>query len=294
MGCYIGAHLARAGNELHFLARSNFAALQEHGLSIQRRHAEDFVLTEVHVHQEADSIPLCDLVIITLKATANDLLKTLLPPILGEDSVILTLQNGLGNVEFLQAQFPQQRILCALCFMALVREDPWRVRNFIKTGGYMTLGEGEGPLTEVSRQVGAVFCNAEIDCRLTDHLQEALWKKLVWNIPFNGLTIAAGGITTDQVLQSTPLAEVGLELMREIQQAAAALGYAIDDAFIERQYPFTLPMGPYSPSSVTDFKAGRPVEVEAIFGEPLRRGAAAGVAMPHLRTLYAILKRLAG
>ena len=94
------------------------------------------------------------------------------------------------------------------------------------------------------------------------------------------------------------LADEGLQsqvrgLMAETIAAAGALGHAIPDSFIDFQIERTYPMGPYKPSSLIDWEAGRPVEVEAIWGEPLRQGRAAGAEMPRLSLLYALLKRVA-
>ena len=125
-----------------------------------------------------------------------------------------------------------------------------------------------------------------MDVREAASLDEALWRKLCWNVPFNGLSVAAGGITTDLILADAGLAGRARVLMEELQEAAAAHGVEIEDKFLDRQFSLTKPMGAYKPSSLIDFLAGREVEVESIWGEPLRRGEAAGVAMPELRRLY--------
>jgi len=122
---------------------------------------------------------------------------------------------------------------------------------------------------------------------VVEHLDEARWRKLVWNIPFNGLAIAAGGLTTDRICADPRLATRVRELMAEVQRAAAAFGHVIADEFLQRQFEVTPAMGAYQPSSLVDFRAGREVEVEAIWGEPLRRAQRAGVAMPALAALYA-------
>jgi 2-dehydropantoate 2-reductase len=138
---------------------------------------------------------------------------------------------------------------------------------------------------ELSRRAG-VKCNA------VDDLAEARWRKLVWNVPYNGLTIAAGGITTDRILASPEWKREVRALIDEVVRAAAKFGYVITADFITEQFAHTRRMGAYQPSSLVDYLAGRAVEVEAIWGEPLRRAQAAGVAMPHLGKLYGQLKEL--
>jgi len=80
--------------------------------------------------------------------------------------------------------------------------------------------------------------------------------------------------------------------MREVQAAARACGVEISDAHLAAQIPSVAGMGAYKPSSLIDYLAGRPVEVEAIWGEPLRRGEARGVAMGRLSALYSLLRYL--
>ena len=113
--------------------------------------------------------------------------------------------------------------------------------------------------------------------RESESLDEALWRKLCWNVPFNGLAIVGGGITTDLILANPVLKKRCEDLMAEIQAGAKAYGIEIEDAFLDRQFELTEPMGAYKPSSLIDFLARKPVEVDAIWGEALRRGEAKGV-----------------
>jgi 2-dehydropantoate 2-reductase len=156
------------------------------------------------------------------------------------------------------------------------------------------LGEFGRAAGERTLAIADAFRRSGVKCTVSDNLAETRWRKLVWNIPFNGLSIAAGGLTTDCILaQPELLAEVHA-LMREVQSAAAAHGHDIPDAFLDRQITITAPMGPYTTSSLVDFLAGRSVEVEAIWGEPLRAARAANVPVPRLEALYARLCEICG
>ena len=149
------------------------------------------------------------------------------------------------------------------------------------------MGEGRGSPTPELKEIVNWFQAAVSDCSIVDSLQEALWRKLCWNIPFNGLAIAAGGITTDKILADPALVDRAWKLMREIQ---AATPHPIPDNFLQLQFDNTRPMGPYRPSSLIDFQAGKPVEVEAIWGNPLREGQSRNIPMPELQKLYGELK----
>jgi 2-dehydropantoate 2-reductase len=136
------------------------------------------------------------------------------------------------------------------------------------------------------------FNQAGVVTQHAKHLDAALWRKLCWNVPFNGLSIAAGGITTDRILADPLLVQRARDLMEEVRAAATLAGHPISDRFIAGQFPVTEKMGAYQPSSLIDYHNQKPVELESIWGEPLRRGRALGTAMPELAKLYTELKVL--
>jgi len=158
--------------------------------------------------------------------------------------------------------------------------------------GTVAFGEFGRPAGDRLREVVAWFERAGIRCSIGDNLAELRWKKLIWNIPFNGLAIVAGGITTDKILGNPVLEALVRALMVEVAGAAAKFGYAIPPAFIDKQIESTRPMGPYRPSSLIDYLDGRAVEVESIWGEPLRRAHKAGASVLRLEMLYALLSSL--
>ena len=289
IGLYYGARLALAGRDVSFLARSDLTAIRERGITLKVEGRED-VLKPAAVFARAEDIGPVDLVILTLKATANAELAHLLPPLLGPATRVLTLQNGLGSEDTVARWVDRDRILGGLCYIACMRLAPAEVTCL--HAGSIALGEADGPARERTRELAASFESAGVACRVVDDLVAARWRKLIWNVPFNGLSIAAGAVTTDVLCADPALRGEVQALMREVQAAARQLGIDIPDDVLRKQYDVTPPMGPYRPSSLVDFLAGRPLEIEAIWGEPLRRAQAAGAAMPRLALLYALLRRI--
>ena len=289
IGLYYGARLALAGRDVSFLARSDLTAIRERGITLKVEGRED-VLKPAAVFARAEDIGPVDLVILTLKATANAELTHLLPPLLGPATRVLTLQNGLGSEDTVARWVDRDRILGGLCYIACMRLAPAEVTCL--HAGSIALGEADGPARERTRELAASFESAGVACRVVDDLVAARWRKLIWNVPFNGLSIAAGAVTTDVLCADPALRSEVQALMREVQAAARQLGIDIPDDVLRKQYDVTPPMGPYRPSSLVDFLAGRPLEIEAIWGEPLRRAQAAGAAMPRLALLYALLRRI--
>jgi 2-dehydropantoate 2-reductase len=152
-------------------------------------------------------------------------------------------------------------------------------------GGRVTVGEWQPGIPGRAEEIARHFQAAGIPCTAVADLERAQWEKLVWNIPFNGLSVAEGGVTTDVLLASIDTENELRALMAEVVAAARALGHDLGDDIIDFQIERTRPMGPYRTSSMIDFVDGREVEVDAIWREPLRRAQAAGVAAPHLAKL---------
>ncbi len=287
LGCYYGALLARAGADVRFLMRSDLAAVRERGLRIERPDGV-FVLSEVHAEDAPEKIGPCDLVIVALKTTANGEFSRLITPLLHERTAILTLQNGLGADEELARLFGAERVMGGLCFICVNRTAPGEILCI--QPGALSLGEFGRPAGERLRSLAALFQRAGVSCQTGDDLAALRWRKLVWNVPFNGLSIAAGGLTTDRILADPILEDEVRALMNEMVETSGKLGWMISPEFVEKQIAHTRPMGPYKPSSLIDFLSGREVEVESIWGEPLRRARAVGVSVPRLQLLYAVLQ----
>lgn len=287
IGLYYGARLALAGADVRFLMRGDLAAVRERGSVLIREKTATLELRPAHVFGSSDDIGTVDLVVVTLKTTANPGLDALVRPLVGAATAIVTLQNGLGSDEELARLFGAERVMGGLAFIASTRTGPGEVTCYHP--GSVTLGEFGRVPSERVKALADQLTAAGVKVRVIENLLEARWRKLVWNVPFNGLAVAHN-LTTDLICADGALAAEVHALMREVQCAAAAFGFAIPDAFLRQQFDVTPPMGPYQPSSLVDFRAGREVEVEAIWGEPLRRAQAVGVAVPRLAELYARLK----
>jgi 2-dehydropantoate 2-reductase len=309
VGSYYGARLCRAGQEVHFLLRSDFEVVRQNGVTV-RSVAGDFH-AEPKCARTPEQIGVCDLVLIGLKTTANDQLPKLLPPLVGPHTAIVTLQNGLGNTEQLARLFPPEQILSGLCFVCLNRLEPGVIHHL--EYGMIVLGEFQRRAGPRTQKLAAMFRDAGVPCKVTDNLAQAQWEKLVWNIPFNGLGVAGAAgndafsqlpsanfhlpsvgpcLPTDKLLADPRWEKLLRELMLEVIAAAGALGFEIPVAYAEKQIERTRTMGAYKASTLLDFELGRPLELESMFLEPLRRAQTAGVPVPRMARLCEVLQRL--
>lgn len=287
IGLYYGARLGLAGADVRFLMRGDLGAVRSRGSVLIHEKDRTLELRPAAVFGEPSEIGPVDLVLVTLKTTANAELERFIRSMIGPATAILTLQNGLGSDEYLASLFGAERVLGGLAFIASTRTAPGEVTCYHP--GSITLGEFGRPAGDRAHAFADQFTTAGVKVRIVENLLEARWRKLVWNVPFNGLAVAYNE-TTDRLCGNPATAAEVCALMKEVQLAATAFGFAIPDKFLEQQFDVTPPMGAYQPSSLVDFRAGREVEVEAIWGEPLRRAQKAGVATPRLAALYDRLK----
>ena len=289
LGSYYGGKLALAGCNVHFLMRADLSAVKAAGLKLREAGVET-TLANVAAHASTEAIGPCDLVLIALKTTSNAALETLIPPLLKPGTALVTLQNGLGNEELLARLFGSERVMGGLCFICLNRVAPGVVEHY--GHGALAIGEFCGEPQARTHALVSTFKQAGIDARLTENLARERWRKLVWNVPFNGLSIVAGNATVDAILADEGLHALTRQLMEEIIGAAGRFGHQFPPGLIEQQIALTLTMGAYQPSSLIDFIKGRPVEVESIWGEPWRQAKSAGAPVARLEMLYFLLKKL--
>ena len=286
VGSYYGCRISNEGYEVRFLLRSDFEAVSERGFEIES-YQGDFALRDPQIYQNSEEIGPVDLVLVCWKATANPHAAEVISPLLHEKTRILTLQNGLGNVEHLDGLFGADRVLGGLCLVCLNRLEPGKIRHQRNVKDGITIGElGK---SEVLAELSSVF-GPFVQIGTTDNLALAQWRKLFWNVPFNGFCITEGGVDTEELLKLPGMKQRIEDLLVELQQGAKACGFSIADKFVFQQVPFTESLGAYHPSSLLDYLQGNSVEYEAIWGEPLRRCEAAGAEMPLLNALCAKLQ----
>jgi len=289
LGMYYGAKLAKSGVPVSFLARRDLDHLQKHGIQVRCPYG-DFHLHPVRACGKPEEVGPVDLILVCIKTTANADLKNLIPPLLGPDTVVCTLQNGLGNEELLASIAGKERVLGGVCHVCVSRPEPGIARNMACTDiKFSDLSGGDTPR---ARSLAQIFRTAGVNCTVAPSIGSARWYKLVWNVPFNGLGIAGGpgGRDTQLVLEDPALHQEAKDLMTEVLAASAKLGYPQEPGLIDKEIARTRTMGHYKSSSQLDWEAGKPVELESIWGEALRQGTASGVPMPHLQKLYEKLK----
>ena len=291
IGAFYGACLQRAGFDVHFLLNRDFIHVCQHGLIIESPDG-DFALPSVRAYNDASQMPPCDVVIVALKTTSNHLLPQILPQVLKDNGVVLVLQNGWGMEEEIAEIVGSDRLMGGVCFTLNYKIAPGHIRHL--DYGLITLADyvpgyiAAGVSIRMSL-IASDFALAGVMIQLHEDLFLARWQKLICNIPVNGLSVVLN--STNQEMFDDAHVRTSIEqLMEEIVIAAQAYGRYIPELFVQKRIKQSAAMKDYETSMKIDFNLGRSLEVEAIFGNPLRTAWQAGVEMPQVSMLYRQLK----
>jgi 2-dehydropantoate 2-reductase len=309
LGSFYGAVLCRAGHETHFLLRSDYEAVARDGVRVESVVSGECFTARPRTARSVGEVGPADLVVVGLKTTANARLREWIPALVNEGTVVLTLQNGLGNEELLAGIVRPEQVMGGLCFVSLNRTAPGVVRHI--NGARILMGEFGRRPDDRTHRVAAMWREAGIPCDVAENLGLAHWLKLVWNIAFNGLGVASaagydsvlrGGVdpestlmpclTTDQLLASPAWRKLVQEVMLEVIDGATRLGFAIDPGYARAEMERTGSMGVYRASTLVDFERGSPLELESLFLEPLRQARRAGAALPRIEAMCRVLQEL--
>ncbi|MBR7521846.1 putative 2-dehydropantoate 2-reductase [Pseudomonas juntendi] len=290
IGGFYGLMLAKAGFDVHFLLRSEYPAVCEHGLSLDSAEHGTLQL-KVQAYARAADMPPCDWLLIGAKATSNDHLAPLIVQAAAPGAKVVLLQNGLGVEEQLRpALRSDMHLLGGLCFICVNRQGPGVIRH--QALGTVNLGYHSGPASDggtalVSEGTG-LFQAAGIDSHAMPNLALARWQKLVWNVPYNGLSVLLG-VSTTALMGNAASRELVLALMAEVVQGAAACGHVLPEGYAQHLFQVTERMPDYWPSMYHDHAHKRPLELQAIYAEPLAQARAAGCRLPRMEMLYQAL-----
>ena len=286
IGGYYGAKLAHAGQEVHFLFRSDYEYVKQHGLQVDSCNGS-FHLPHVNAYRATTDMPQCDVVLVCLKSVNNAKLQSLLPPLLHANTLVVLIQNGIGVEEDVQQQFPGVQLAAGLAFICSSKTQPGVVNH--QCYGSINLANYSCRDEALMQTVVDEFRAAGIETGFVEY-NEARWKKAVWNMPFNGMTVALH-TQTDQLLKNPSTRQLIREQMMEVVTAAQHLGVKnLDAAFVDKMISTTDAMTPYSPSMRLDYDFHRPMEIYYLYTRPLQIAREAGCPMPKLEMLDAELR----
>ena len=292
VGGYFGAKLAKAGQDVTLIARgAHLDAIRQHGLQVQSAQLGDFT---VHASAESDTtrIGAVDVVIVSVKAYDNATALPMLTPLVGPDTAVLTLQNGVDSCDEVAAIVGEGHVLGGTTYVATALEGPGLI---VQTGVHRSIifGEAFGAREAITPRVQAiadVLATADIHVTPVPDARVPIWDKFVYLAAFSGFT-GASRLAIGHIWKYPHVQDMFYAACREIAAIAKAEGVEISANRFEllREYMEKIPATTRS-SLLIDLEQGKRIEVEALQGAAVRRAAKHGVPVPIISTLYALLK----
>ena len=295
VGGYYGAKLARAGHAVTFIARgAHLAALREKGMEIRSPIVGDFTV-RASAEEDTTRVGPVDLVLVAVKAYDNGTALPMLRPMLGPDTAVLTLQNGVDSVAEIAEIAGEKRTLGGTTYIATALSAPGVIEQ---TGTHrrIVFGEVFGKLPRVTDRVtsiGDAMVAADIQAEVAGDGRVPIWEKFIFLVSLAGFT-GATRLPIGPVWADPFIRQQFLDASREIEALARAEGVPVAADRIQQieSYVGSIP-GTMRSSLLIDLAQGKKIEVEALHGSVVRRAERLSVPAPITRTLYAVLKPFA-
>lgn len=285
-GCY-GGLLAQAGNDVTLIARgAHLAAIKEKGLQLIQPEG-DFTVA-VAATDDPSQVGPVELVIFSVKAHQNSKAVPLIEPLIGEDTTILTIQNGVESAEELGQDYGAERVLPGSAYLLSNITSPGVIKQ-LSLVPRVAFGESNGDRSKRAIAIRDTFCEANIEAELSDNISKALWSKLLYNSPANAMASAAR-LSPRDLIEYPHGAAMFRSAIQEVANVGTAYGipFGQDDVQGAMDLITARPMGARG-SMQADLEAGRPLELEAIVGSVGRIGRKVNVPTPVFDMLYTLL-----
>lgn len=284
VGAFYGVHLARTGSSVHFLTRSATRAARREGVRLTSQ--DQVWKADATFHETVDTIGEVDTVLVATKATSNAEVANLVAQL--QTSCVVLIQNGIDAEQVFAQRLPDSvEVVGGMAFLAAQRVAPAHTEHYgygaLTLGRYLP-GYVAAEPTPLMLALVDDLARAEVPVVMAPDLLLARWQKLLWNIPFNGLTVLLGD-RTDALVTDPASRRMVTDLMNEVRAAAAGDGRDLPADSIAGMVAATEAMTPYAPSMKVDYEHRRPLEVEQIYRAPLARAARNAVAMPRTELL---------
>jgi len=287
IGSYYCGKLQQAGAKISAVCRSDYETVKSEGINIKSIKG-DFIFTpDETVNSISKSSFNADYIVIATKALPSIDIISLIKPKLLEHTAIILIQNGIDVEISLHKAFPNNEIISCIAFICVTRESYGKVSH--ADYGRLVIGNYPKGVSEKANHIAKLFNSVGVDCETQDEILYARWKKLIWNIPFNSMSVLANRASTKEIMDNENSAIIAKKIMKEVVSIAKSEGYLINDEVIEKNLADTAKMTPYKTSMLLDFENSRPMEVEAIIGNTFRIAQKNSISVPIIEALYAML-----
>ncbi|WP_456436424.1 ketopantoate reductase family protein [Thermovibrio ammonificans] len=293
VGSLYGGLLARGGKEVVFIGRGeHLKAMKGKGLTVKSFKYGTFTVKEsdkVKFVSSPEEAGKADVVLVCVKSYDTEKVAPHIPQMLKENSVVVSVQNGIENEEILAKFVGKERVLGATAFVGTYVERPGVVVH--EAAGLLEIGELSGKPSERVERLVEELRSCGIEARASKDINYTLWKKLVWNVAFNPYSVITGA-TVGELLENPLTFEVLKKLMEECYKVAESYGVRLKPKIMENYLKSSPDLKNYKTSMLLDFEKGKPIEIEGITGALIRKAQAKGVEVPFNRCVYATVKFL--
>lgn len=287
VGAYFGGRLAQADMEVAAVCRSNYEQVRANGFAIKSING-DFSFTPAGVYRACSEYPeSADYVIVTTKVLPDIDVVEIIRPAVRPGTAIVLIQNGIEIEKDIAAAFPDNELISSIAYIGVFQTGDGKIEH--QASGRLKMGVYPGGLSEKTQLLSAAFNKAGVECEAVADIEFFRWVKLVWNTPYNPVSVLAGGVDTKVISTTQALEGLCAELMQEVCLVARSRGIELPADIIRKNLDYTRNFPPYKTSMLLDFENKRPLEAEAIVGNVLRIARAAAVRVPCLETVYALL-----
>ncbi len=288
VGGFFGAHLAKANLSVSFLLRpKTLAAVKQNGLTI--RSAKGSFTVHPPAASDPRDLPKPDLIILSVKAYDLDEVMDQIEPVLTDQTVILTLQNGVDTEDRIVARFQRDCVVGGVAFIYSKISAPGVIDHYKK--GAVAIGEMMGHQSLRLLAIADLFKQAGISCQLTDDVRRSKWEKMCWNCVFNPLTIMIDDKVA-KALDHPEMLRVIHQIVGEVVAVAAAVKVPLASDMAEKVVRWTQEIRDIHTSMYDDWKAGRPTEIDFLNGYVAKVGREVGIPTPVNDLLTAVIKTI--
>ena len=288
IGGFYGGKLAQAGGRVTTLCRSDYELVKSKGIKVTSTLGDFHFTPEKVIRDLGEYGPPPDYILVGLKVLPEIDTAAIIKEVVGAETAIVLLQNGVEIEEPVARAFPDNEIISGLAFICATRTSPGHIDH--TDFGRVVIGRYPDSKSVKVEELARLFSEAGLKCEVTEDAVTARWRKLVWNAPFNPISVLAGGADTKTMVENHESVELARKVMEEVCKIAEAVGHPLPPGVVRENIEGTRRMSPYKSSMLVDFEAGRPMEVEAILGNGIRAAKRHNLAVPHMESLYGLLK----
>jgi 2-dehydropantoate 2-reductase len=288
IGGFYGGKLAQAGASVSTLCRSDYEAVKSQGIMVTSTFGNFRFTPEKVIRDLSEYSPPPDYILVGLKVLPEIDTAEIITSVIGSGTAIVLLQNGVEIEEPLGKAFPKNEVISGLAFICVTRKAPGHIEHV--DFGRLVIGRFPAGRSEKTDNLARLFKGSGVPCTVSEDVVTDRWRKLVWNAPFNPISVLGGGADTKTMVDNPESLELARQVMKEVCWIAEAEGHPLPVGVVDENIEGTRRMSPYKSSMLVDFEAGRPMEVEAILGNAIRAAKRHKVAVPHMKSLYGLLK----